>query len=504
MLYVNALSVPPSSTKLPHNPTITKAELYHRVHSCLRYLLRLIPSASSILLSALSENFPHSSDSKQAHVVFVRNLLRITEYASELQPEILAFILDRVVKIDVAVQVDLEDLAEDVEEGIVQDLPKLKSGVIEDWENEDEESGDESDSSEDELDVDARRAKDITANVEKLDLMLDILFAYYNPLFSGTSLQAREDVFEVLLLHFATIILPTYRSRHTQFLLFHFAQQQADGVLIDKFVGCCIHLAFDNGRTSIVRRSAAAYLASFVARGVHVPSQIVRDVFGYIGNQLTILRAEYEPTCRGPDLRRYSTYYSLVQALLYIFCFRWRDLQALPDEQADDEGLPIQDDLEYTWIPGIKDTFAQNVISKLNPLKVCSPVIVTEFARIANHLSVIYVFHIIEINKRLRLSYPQLGGSARDTYQYSQLDRETALSGRRDESHHQLDEYFPFDPYHLPRSKKWVENDYRAWKGIPGLDEEKGGNSDSESESGDEEESEDEEASVTIAGSNSP
>ena len=36
----------------------------------------------------------------------------------------------------------------------------------------------------------------------------------------------------------------------------------------------------------------------------------------------------------------------------------------------------------------------------------------------------------------------------------------------------QLDAYFPFDPYQLPRSKRWLEGDYVEWKGIPGLHKE--------------------------------
>ena len=416
----------------------------------------------------------------------MQNLLKVIEYAPELQADALALITERLVKIDVQVQVDLEDLADDVGDGVVQDIPNLKSEPSQDLDDEDE-SEDDTDSSDEEIDPDARRAKDITTNVEKLDCVLDILFTYYEPQFSGTSVRARDTALDILFSQFTTIILPTYRSRHTQFLLFHFAQTSP--ALVDNFVGACVHFAFDKGRPAIMRQSAAAYLASFVARGIHVPSQIVRDVFDYIGGQLTIYRAEYEPNSRGPDLRRYSNYYSLLQALLYIFCFRWQDLEAGPEEQADDDDIPLTDDLAHVWIPGIKETLAQNIFSKLNPLKVCSPAIVNEFAKIANHLGIIYVFHLLETNKRLRLS--QFSGPTDRDLTFSIPERETALSGRKDESYQQLDEYFPFDPYHLPRSKRWVEGDYREWKGIPGLHDCSG------SEDEDEEDSDAEEGTGT-------
>lgn len=381
----------------------------------------------------------------------------------------LSLITERLVKIDVQVQVDLEDLAEDAGEGVVQGISDLQSRITEEIDGEDDSEDDSDESDDEDVDLDAQRAKEIMSNVEKLDVILDILFSYYAPLFSDSSVQARDWALAILLSQFTTIILPTYRSRHTQFLLFHFAQTSP--ALIDYFVGTCVGVAFDKTRPAIMRQSAAAYLACFVARGIHVSSSIVRGVFNHIGKQLSNYRAEYEPSCRGPDRRRYSIYYSLLQALLYIFCFRWRDLEEGPGEQADNDDMPLVDDFPHMWIPGIKETLHQNIFSKLNPLKVCCPAIVSEFAKIAHHLDIIYVVTLLETNKRLRLS--QFTGSLERDLAYNLPERETALSGRKEESYQQLDEYFPFDPYHLPRSKRWIEGDYRVWKAIPGLDNER-------------------------------
>ncbi|MCJ1243047.1 hypothetical protein MMC30_000243 [Trapelia coarctata] len=467
-MLVGYLAYTPSADGLSiDQPAFTRSQVHSRVHGALKFLLRLIPSASSVLSSVLTSRFPNSSDSKRAHVSFVHNLLKIIEYAPELQPDILSLITERLVKIDVQVQVDLEDLAEDAGEGVVQGISDLQSRITEEIDGEDDSEDDSDNSDDDDVDPDAQRAKEIMANVEKLDVILDILFSHYAPLFSETSGQAQDSALDILFFQFTTIILPTYRSRHTQFLLFHFAQTSP--ALIDYFVGTCVQFAFDKSRPAIMRQSATAYLASFVTRGIHVSPSIVREVFDHIGNQLSIYRAEYEPSCRGPDRRRYSNYYSLVQALLYIFCFRWRDLEAGPGEQADNDDIPLLDDLPHMWIPGIKETLAQNIFSKLNPLKICSPAIVSEFAKIANHLGIIYVFHLLETNKRLRLS--QFTGSLERDASYNLPERETALSGRKEESYQQLDEYFPFDPYHLPRSKRWIEGDYREWKAIPGLDD---------------------------------
>lgn len=381
-------------------------------------------------------------------------------------------------KIDVQVQVDLEDLAEDVGEGVVQDIPRMQSNY-EEILDESESSDDESVSGSDADNREARRTKNITKNVEKMDIVLDLLFNYYSQTISNASADAGFATLDILLSQFVTTILPTQRSRHTQFLLFHFSQLSHS--FIDTFVGTCVQIAFDKVQPAIVRQAAAAYLASFVARGNHVPPNIVRDVFSYIGAELEGLRMIHEPSCRGPDVRRYSTFYHLMQALLYIFCYRWRDLQFNPGENSDDSDFEEDEDeslpaiytsgKEPRWYAGVKDILASNVFCKLNPLKVCCPAVVTEFARIANHLGILFVYHLLETNKRIKLS--QFALSAKQSSVYSQPERETALSARKDnESYQILDGFFPFDPYHLPISKRWISGDYREWKGVPGLDDE--------------------------------
>lgn len=425
-----------------------------------------------MISSIAAEAFPSESNSKRAHVIYIKNILKMIGYAPELKLDMLGLITERLVKIDVQVQVDLEDLADDIGEGLIQEIPHFAEKTMEDLHESDIDDDPDTDNDED---PEAQRTKEIVKNVEKMDHMLDILFSYYDQVFLVEPAANWSGVLDILLSQFTTIILPTYRSRHTQFLLFHFVQQSPN--FIDTFVGMCAQISFDQHRPAIVRQAAASYLASFVARGVHVPSDIVRDVWDYISNELTRLRQNYEPSCRGPDLGRYSTYYALVQALLYIFCFRWRDLEARSDDDCDDGDMPGIYNEEHQWRSGVKETLNLNLFSpQLNPLKVCSPAIVAEFARIAHHLGIIYVGHRLESNRRLRLS--QFSGPRG----YGGMLRETALNSRKDEEHYQLEEYFPFDPYHLPRSKRWINSDYREWTSIPGLEDGEASQSESEVE----------------------
>ncbi|KAL9102770.1 MAG: hypothetical protein Q9163_002132 [Psora crenata] len=477
MLVDNLTITPPSTGQVSGLPQVSRLAIYTRVHNAIRYLIQLIPSASGTLKDVLVNRFPHQTDSRRSHVTYVHNLLKMLDYAAELRSDVLALITDKLVKIDVQVQVDLEDLAEEIGERLVQRIPQAKQDLLDGLEEDSESSDGESESDEDE-DAELQRTKDVIKNVEKMDSILDILFSYYDRDCSESKInEGASTVMEVLLSQFATIVLPTYRSRHTQFLLFHFIQQSP--TYIDQFVGICAHKTFDRKEPIIIRQTAAAYLASFVARGVHVPSCIVRDVFDYIGSELDRLRKDYEPACRGPDLSRYSSFYCLVQALLYIFCFRWQDLELHPDED-DDDGFEPSYGQDRRWKSGVKDAFTANLFSKLNPLKVCSPAIVDQFAKIAKHFGLVYVYHVLEVNKRIRLS--RYTSSASTSMKYAQPQRETALSVSNNASHQHLDAYFPFDPYYLPKSKRWIEEDYRVWRGVPGLDEEEASQSGSEEE----------------------
>ena len=491
------VSVPSPVVRYLDDPIIRRPQLQSRTHQCLKYLIRLIPSASGSLSSILSSSFPFSTDTTKAHVEYIRNLLKLTEYAPELKGEILALVTERLVKIDVQIQVDMEDLEEDIEESLVQNVLHNSQNEEDDGGDVADASDDESVSSEESLAGDEKHLKDLKESVGKMDAILDLLFDYYHPIFAKGSIFDIDDTFEHLLSQFANTVLPTYRSRHTQFLLFHFGQSSP--ALIERFAGACAHLSFDKTRPHIMRLAAAAYLASFIARGAHVSAKVVRDVFDLLGSHLDSLRQANEYACKGPDLRRYGAYYAIAQALLYIFCFRWRDLIISSDDGFDDEDI-LFDGRDLLWAPGIKEVMTRNIYSKFNPLKICSPTIVTQFARIAHHLRFMYVFPLLETNKRLRLSR-SLGSSS----MYGSLpERETALSGKRGEAAFQLDAYFPFDPYHLPRSKRWIEGDYIEWKSIPGLDddgrdEDEASDSDSQGEESDEEQEFEEETATEVS-----
>jgi len=196
-------------------------------------------------------------------------------------------------------------------------------------------------------------------------------------------------------------------------------------------------------------------------------------------------RNHHEPGCKGPDIRRYGTFYSFTQGLLYIFCFRWRDLV---DEEASSASIDREDPATYThgeveWLPGMKIRLIASFYSKLNPLKVCTPVIVEQFVKLVRYFNFLYLFPLLERNKTVQLTQFMVGN-----YSTGGALRDTGYDPRDDFWTH-LEPVFPFDPYQLPHSRRWLDLDqtYLAWQTIPGLERD----ADDESYGGDDGEAED-------------
>ena len=479
MLVDMFLDAPSPNARQQDDPPIQRVHVQARVHQTLKSILRYSPMASSFLAPVISSTFPFSNDSAKAHVEYIRNIFTVTEYAPEIRGEILALVTDKLCKIDAQMQIDMDDIDDDLEERLVND-------AIHDEEDDDTLSDAGSVSSEESLDAEERRLKDIKDMMLKLDSVMDVQFSYYASIFDKRDAKESDRIYQTLLAQFQSIIIPTYRSRHAQFVLFHFSQMSPN--FMERFVDACSHLAIDSNRPPLLRASACAYLASYIARGAHVPGFVVRDVFATLCEQLDRLRATHEPKCIGPDLRRYGTYYAIAQALLYAFCFRWRDLIVTTDGKLPTDADIMYHEGDFLWHGKTLEIVRRNIFCKLNPLRICAPDIVKQFGRISKHLRFTYVDTLVETNKRVRLSRSLASG-----YLNGIGGRETALTGKKGEEAFLMDAYFPFDPYVLPRSKRWVERDYVQWRPVPGMPVEKDDEDDDEEEEDDDEDDDDDE-----------
>ncbi|KAL2113326.1 hypothetical protein VUR80DRAFT_4378 [Thermomyces stellatus] len=441
-------------------PDVPKSVVEDRLHAALRRLLRVSPAAVRSVMAVAKSKYPVQEDDKRTHASYVDNMLRIREYAPDLGRSLLNLVIEQLVNVDVNMQTDLDDLDDELTAAVHRALAESRVRALENPGDDDESDEESDDEDDDEANLGLQRIKSVRNHIEVLDIVMDTLFKFYAPYFDDPHSETAISQCKVLLSQFTDIILRMRKSRHTQFLLFHFVQKSDQ--LTTMFIETCERIAFSSS-PSVLGDYAVAYLASFLARGAHIPAYIVQGVFRRLLQCLERRRATYEKTCQGPNITKYYSYYALCQATFYIFCFRWKDLVVSAPEYVDPEDPLSYVGQDIDWGDNTRRIFKNNAHSKLNPLKVCSPGIVEEFAKLAHKLNLVYVYPVLEINKRVRLSQfvrvsYSSGGGLRDIGSES-----------RDDGSLQLDSYFPFDPYQLPSSKEWVEGDYLSWNPIVGL-----------------------------------
>ena len=188
---------------------------------------------------------------------------------------------------------------------------------------------------------------------EKLDSMMCLAMDYLRQLYQRSQNEAM-GLFVTVLRLFERIVLPTHKSRYTQFVVFFLATLNAE--FPDMFLGMLMQKALDLNRHILERQTSVAYMASFVARFKSVDLSTLRSYFDLTLPWIHSYIANMGPQVDSAlDLEHHALFYSLCQSLLYVFCFRHRDL------------LAMEGGLDYCRRMG----FDRIVTCSLNPLRRC-------------------------------------------------------------------------------------------------------------------------------------
>lgn len=299
---------------------------------------------------------------------------------------------------------------------------------------------------------------------------------------------ARRSQFHALLSIFDRAIIRTFKSRYTQFLIFWYSS--LDPEFSDLFQGMLVEKALlDENLPMVTRIAASSYISSFVSRATFVDKESTRDVVSVLCDFLTSRMDALDHTLRvGGELS--GTYcgmfYAVCQAVFLIFCFRWRDLIEDQVEDVDEltelhAGRPVK-----KWLPKLY-VLERAVSSLLNPLKVgrffkcrvlryvsdgasqyCASNVVMQFARVAHAADFIYCYPILEANKRSSDGDPSQRTPAHQTFVPPP------------QANTELSTFFPFDPYKLPKSSRYIDGVYREWSAVAIEEEDDEGEDDCE------------------------
>eukprot|EP01126_Amoeba_proteus_P022819 TRINITY_DN2298_c0_g1_i8.p1 TRINITY_DN2298_c0_g1~~TRINITY_DN2298_c0_g1_i8.p1 ORF type:complete len:426 (-),score=78.01 TRINITY_DN2298_c0_g1_i8:219-1496(-) len=269
-------------------------------------------------------------------------------------------------------------------------------------------------------------AQEHRENAQKLDAIIDLFLQY---VITRPTEQERDEIFEVLIRVFESLIMSTYKSKYTQFILFYMCR--CKHAYVDRFLDfLCDKLTSGNASTRTML-SSSAYIGSMVGRATFIAPQTTREVLyrlvqwchNYInknGNE-------------GADAQKHGLFYSICQSVLYIFCFKYEQILQLPD------GMSFIQSLEFLKI----------LQSNLNPLKLILEEVTKEFEVICDKINLPSISPILESNRSVI------------------LPTKTAWGGEN-----QLDSFFPFDPFLLRGSSRYFVGAYQFWKSSPEDDHE--------------------------------
>ena len=413
-------------------------EAFDNVHETIQSMLKVDPiRARQHLLKYSKECLPFMlTQETRSHTNFILNLARELTYLE--QPDdrkvIWQIIIDRLVQLDAYLPklTDYEEDSDDEDDTTVFAMDKPDQG-----------------------DAKPKLGDDQIARLN-LDQAMNGMFMFVDNQFSHASL--RSSLFRELLTVFESHILPTYATGHVQFLLFRLLSLDQNGSYTTRFLDGLWSKFCDPSTPGILRQAAVAYIASLIARGKFCDlsvskiclQKMVEWVHAYLAARDGVKGRQSDYMF--VDIKAHGPFYAACQSALYIFAFRHQEFVA------NEKMLAFLRSLNLQTI----------VTSHLNPLRVCLPPVVKNFASIARHYQLVYCDTIIERNNRISL--PVVGNLS--ALGSSGVGGKPLL----------LDAFFPFDPYTLKDSGKFVEESYRVFSGSALDDEEEDSSSDDESD----------------------
>ncbi|KAG0171845.1 hypothetical protein DFQ28_008600 [Apophysomyces sp. BC1034] len=465
-------------SQLPRYAVVSRTAVYERNHTALRSVIQLIPTSINSLFVSIVRFLPHKRFSSADQAAYVKNMFEITQYVPVMRKQVLSLIVDHMAQMDAHIQIELDDLEEEVEFDSYN-MHFDEDYVSDDSDDEDNEDDDSSSigsidselSSEPMNEGKSQQIEQVQSMVRRLDAMMTLTFRYLAKI-AVDEPNICSELYHTLVDTFDRTILKTLKSRYIQFLLFYFCSLDVV-VYSDHFLDHLAAHITDPLRPGITRIASAAYISSYVARAKFLePSRVQRAI-----TMLCVWCEEYieqhEMGANHPDTAKHDVFYAVMQAIMYIFCFRWRDLVLEDELEVEEEESTVNGAAGSSkkWCRGMRN-LPRLIMSRFNPLKVCSPAVVRQFAKLAHHTHFMYVYPLLKKNKDLVIS-----GINADA---GPLGSKNMLVT--------VQTFFPFDPYKLEGSKSFIDGIYFEWI-----------SEDDDEDESDESESEDEEEDVSAS-----
>ena len=337
------------------NDEISDSSMLDNTHEAFKGMLSVSPVASrEEILRLIVQRFPFYKMPTYTQGCYVSSVLEMSRYIPDSRDQIMRLVMERLIKLDAHLSRDY-----------IEEAYRVHS------------SGGR-------LDV----------TVGSLDMYMGLMFTFikestHDTIDTGEQVFNREkaeslvsSLFDIHVSH----LLPTFNILHTQFLYMYLASLAPD--LSTKFIATNWRVFTDVNQPSIIRQTAMAYIASYLARAKSVSAGLTISYLDKLSSWTVDYVNSRDNSVNGDfihaDISRHGPFYSACQAIFYVFAFRHSDLTNTSER-----------------IKKLKSMSWQSIIShNLNPLRVCLPGIVKNFANISKNYQLAYCTAIMQRNNR--------------------------------------------------------------------------------------------------------
>ncbi|XP_055348034.1 RNA polymerase I-specific transcription initiation factor RRN3-like [Paramacrobiotus metropolitanus] len=379
-----------------------KIRIYHnRVHIAIGKAVQLIPLCRPKLMHCIADGFPFRLRGVEEHFLYARNVLSLLDKYPANRSDILTIFLKYLAKLDAdASPNELNDLEVDDDEDNEEDEVSTVNWIIE------------------------------HPTAERLDLVLTLVLEYIEQLSAKRCVipSDLEHFYRDTLPAFDDIIMMSQGLTHVQYIWFYMAslREQIAEALYQRLRQNILA----TNKPTVLRQFAVSYMCSFLARSKFVPLRnsikFVDEMVQWIHKYIT----DYDRLPHVPDMEQvHRLFYVICENIFYLVTFRHEEIFA------QSKGI--------AWFKALN--FSRIISSNLNPLRYCKRVIRDLFASVTRNRGVLFCYTVIERNNRMMIFT-----AAKD-----------AISAPGDDN--PLNTSFPFEPYVLKRSKRFVTPLYRSY-----------------------------------------
>ncbi|KAL6254420.1 hypothetical protein P5V15_014468 [Pogonomyrmex californicus] len=349
-------------------------ERLNHIHDILHKILEVVPMSSKVLLQSLVSQFPYIVHGTYTHEVYIYALLQILNYAPQLRSDILVFIINRLMMLDV--NVPREEASKNEEDNVLDDYTSYNNGTADN----------------DNLTTvnnDTDKRKIIHSAERTMDTCMELFLKYMHEfcfINNVPQIDNLRTLYFDIICAFEAVILPTHASQYVQYIMFYICSFRP--VITETFTNWLWRKVIDPNVAQVLRQTSVCYLSSLYSTASFISPGSVKimmtNLLLWIHKYIT---SEENSEYVDDDPEPHALFYSVCQAFFRLFVARFKHFV---DSKS---GILFLQNLNISTI----------ITCKLNPLKMCDAKIIHDFADITSTYQLAYCYTVIENNERNQL-----------------------------------------------------------------------------------------------------